>query len=70
MKAAEIRELTDDELNKQLVDSRRELLNLRIQAKTGQLESGSRIRHVRHDIARILTEAAARTAASTDRGKP
>ena len=56
MKAAEIRELTAQELEKQLDDSRRELLNLRIQTKTGQLENTARLPQVRHDIARLLTE--------------
>ncbi len=56
MKAAEIRELTAQELEKQLDDSRRELLNLRIQAKTGQLENTARFPQLRRDIARLLTE--------------
>ena len=60
MKAAAIQELTDEELEKQLDDSRRELLNLRIQQKTGQLENPSRISQVRKDIARCLTETRSR----------
>lgn len=56
MKAAAIRELTDEELDKQLEDSRREMLNLRIQQKTGQLENPARITQVRKVIARCLTE--------------
>lgn len=60
MKASEIRELTDLELNKQLDDSRREQLNLRIQQKTGQLENSARLRIVRRQIARLLTEQSAR----------
>lgn len=56
MKAADIRELTQEEMAKKLEDARRELLNLRIQAKIGQLENTARIRHVRRDIARMITE--------------
>jgi large subunit ribosomal protein L29 len=56
MKAKEIRELTDQELDKQLEDSRRELLNLRIQQANGSIENPARLPQVRKDIARILTE--------------
>jgi large subunit ribosomal protein L29 len=61
MKAAEIREYTQDELMRALEDSRRELFNLRMQAQTGQLENTARIRLVRRDIARLLTEQGARS---------
>jgi large subunit ribosomal protein L29 len=56
MKAKEIRELTDQELDKQLEDCRRELLNLRIQQANGSIENPARLPQVRRDIARILTE--------------
>ena len=56
MKAKEIRELTDQELDKQLEDSRRELLNLRIQQANGSIENPARLPQIRRDIARILTE--------------
>ena len=63
MKASEIRNLTDDELIKQVKDSKDELLKLRIQSKTGQLENSARIRTLRKDIARIKTEQTARVKA-------
>jgi large subunit ribosomal protein L29 len=63
MKAAEIRNLTDDEMLKQIVDSKDELLKLRIQSKTGQLENSARISVLRKDIARIKTEQTARAKA-------
>ena len=63
MKASEIRNLTDDELIKQVKDSKDELLKLRIQSKTGQLENSARIRTLRKDIARIKTEQTARAKA-------
>jgi large subunit ribosomal protein L29 len=63
MKATEIKNLTDEELIKQTKDSKDELLKLRIQSKTGQLENGARISTLRKDIARILTEQTVRAKA-------
>ena len=55
MKAIELRELTDDELEQKHDDTQKELLNLRIQQSTGQIEKATRIREVRRELARILT---------------
>ncbi len=55
MKAAEVRQKTPDELTEQLRGLRKEALNLRFQRASGQLESTSRVRDVRRDIARIQT---------------
>lgn len=63
MKNAEIRELTADELARQLDTSRRELLNLRIRARVGTLENSAEIRRVRREIARLLTVENQRAAA-------
>lgn len=63
MKTAEIHELTIDELAKVLADSQRELLNLRIQNQLNQLENPARLRQVRRQIARLLTEANSRKSA-------
>jgi large subunit ribosomal protein L29 len=54
-KAAELRELSDDELENRLRESREELFNLRFQHVTGQLDNYARLGQVRKDIARILT---------------
>ena len=54
--AAELRELTGEELVTKLRESKEELFNLRFQMATGQLESSARLRSVRTDIARIYTE--------------
>jgi large subunit ribosomal protein L29 len=54
-KAADLRNLTDDELVDKLREAKAELFNLRFQAATGQLESHGRLRAVRTDIARIYT---------------
>jgi large subunit ribosomal protein L29 len=53
--AAQVRELTDDELVLRLRESKEELFNLRFQMATGQLDNNRRLRTVRHDIARIYT---------------
>ncbi len=46
---------TDDQLQQQLLDLKREAFNLRFQAATNQLEKPSRVREVRRTIARIKT---------------
>ena len=55
MKAAEFRELTNEELNLKLEELRKENLNNRFQLTTQQLENHATVRFVRRDIARILT---------------
>ena len=55
MKAKDIRELTDDELDRRLADTRQELFNLRFQSVTGALENSARLRLAKREIARILT---------------
>ncbi|MGH2527942.1 MAG: 50S ribosomal protein L29 [Actinomycetota bacterium] len=54
-RAAELRELTDEQLIERLESLREELFNLRFQLATGQLDNPMRIKQVRHDTARILT---------------
>ena len=56
---------TDDQLNEQLGDLKREQFNLRFQAATNQLEKPARIREVRRDIARIRTLQNQRARAAT-----
>ena len=51
----ELRELTDEDLQDKLRESKEELFNLRFQAATGQLESHGRLNAVRKEIARIYT---------------
>lgn len=53
--ANELRELDDDELEGRLAEGRRELLNLRFQLATGQLDNSARLGEVRRDVARVLT---------------
>jgi large subunit ribosomal protein L29 len=54
-KAAEIREISDEELQMRLSEAKAELFNLRVQAATGQLDNNRRLQTVRREIARIYT---------------
>jgi large subunit ribosomal protein L29 len=55
LRARDLRDLTDDELDHRLADTRQELFNLRFQAATGALENSTRLRLTKREIARILT---------------
>ena len=55
MRASELRDLTDDELQHQLEERRQELFNLRFQSATGALENSARLKLAKREIARILT---------------
>ena len=55
MRARELRDLTDDELENRLADTRQELFNLRFQSATGALENSARLKLAKREIARILT---------------
>jgi large subunit ribosomal protein L29 len=55
VKAAELRELADEDLVSRLRESKAELFNLRVQGATGQLDNNRRLQVVRKDIARIYT---------------
>jgi large subunit ribosomal protein L29 len=60
MKYVDIAKLTDEELSSKVLEMRREKLNLKIQSRTGQLEKTARVKELRRDIARCLTEETAR----------
>ncbi len=55
VKAYELDELNDIDLEAKLREAKEELFNLRFQAATGQLESHGRLHTVKKDIARIYT---------------
>jgi large subunit ribosomal protein L29 len=55
LKAHELDEMNDTDLEARLREAKEELFNLRFQAATGQLESHGRLRTVKKDIARIYT---------------
>ncbi|HRE60698.1 MAG TPA: 50S ribosomal protein L29 [Micropepsaceae bacterium] len=56
MKAEDVRRMSADQLKEELGKLRKEQFNLRFQRATGQLERTARVRDVRRDIARIMTE--------------
>jgi large subunit ribosomal protein L29 len=54
-RAAEFYAMDPEELENRLVETRRELLNLRFQLATGQLDNVAQLKDVRRDVARVLT---------------
>jgi large subunit ribosomal protein L29 len=55
LKARDLREMTDDQLQEALAERRQELFNLRFQSATGALENPARLKLAKREIARILT---------------
>lgn len=55
MKAEEIREKTSNELDKELIDLKKELFKLRFQMATNQLDNPMKLKSVKRDIARVKT---------------
>jgi len=55
MKASKMRDMSKDDLLLEESELRKQLMRLRFQAATGQLESAPKMRDIRRDIARILT---------------
>ena len=55
MNIKEIRDMSNEELNKEVVSLKEELFNLRFQLAVGQLENTARIKTVRRNIARMKT---------------
>lgn len=54
-KIEELRKLTTEELNNKIKENKEELFNLRFQQATGNLEKPSRIKDLRHLVARLKT---------------
>ncbi len=55
MRTKDLRNLSDDELQRKLGEVRQELFNLRFQHATGALENSARVTLTKREIARILT---------------
>lgn len=55
MKTSEIRKMTTEEINKNIVELKAELCNLRFSSATGSLDKPHKIKQMRHDIARLKT---------------
>jgi large subunit ribosomal protein L29 len=53
--ASELRELSTEEVEQALEETKEELFNLRFQHATGQLENYRRLHQLRRDVARIMT---------------
>ena len=65
MKPDDLRAMTVDQLDDEVLKLKKEQFNLRFQRATGQLENTSRVREVRRDIARVKTIAAYKRRAVT-----
>jgi large subunit ribosomal protein L29 len=57
MKPADIRAMTIDQIDDEVLKLKKEHFNLRFQRASGQLENTARVREVRRDIARLKTVA-------------
>ena len=55
MKVSKFRDMTNTELDQELVNLKQEIFNLNVRSATGQLEDPKRIGRLRKDIARIKT---------------
>jgi len=55
MKAPDVRAMTVDQIDDEVLKLKKEQFNLRFQRATGQLENTARVREVRRDIARLKT---------------
>lgn len=60
MKATKIKELTNEEIEKQIADNRAEIFSLRMKFQSNQLDNPAKIKLLRKDIARLETEKSAR----------
>jgi large subunit ribosomal protein L29 len=65
MKVDDIRSLTRDQMDDEVLKLKKERFNLRFQRATGQLENTARLRETRRDIARIKTIARQKRSAQT-----
>jgi large subunit ribosomal protein L29 len=66
MKAADVRAMTLDQLDDEVLKLKKEQFNLRFQRATGQLENTSRVRVIRRDIARMKTIATQKRAGAPE----
>ena len=55
MKARQLRDLTNDELEHKLAETRQELFNLRFQLSMGVAKNPSRVQQAKRDLARAKT---------------
>jgi large subunit ribosomal protein L29 len=60
---SDLKTMSEDQLDQEVLNLKKEQFNLRFQRATGQLENTARVRVVRRDIARVKTLAAHKRAA-------
>ena len=65
-KAKALAELSDTDLIEKMSDAKEEVFNLRFQFATGQLENSARMKQIKKEIARMLTELRAREIADAE----
>jgi large subunit ribosomal protein L29 len=65
-RVADLRVMTDDQLDEEALKLKKEQFNLRFQRASGQLQDTARVRVVRRDLARVKTIAAQKRAAKTE----
>ena len=68
MKPADIRAMTIDQIDDEVLKLKKEHFNLRFQRASGQLENTARVREVRRDIARLKTVARSKHQGSAESG--
>jgi large subunit ribosomal protein L29 len=64
LKTDDLRQMSPDQLDDELIKLKKEQFNLRFQKATNQLANTARVRQVRRDIARIKTVAQGKRAAA------
>ena len=69
MKAADIKVMTVDQIDDEVLKLKKEQFNLRFQKATGQLENTARSKEIRRDIARIKTVQTAKRAGAAQKTK-
>jgi large subunit ribosomal protein L29 len=70
MKVEDIRAMSLDQMDDEVLKLKKERFNLRFQKATGQLENTARVRVVRRDIARLKTVAAMKRAGAEGAAAP
>ena len=70
MKVEDIRAMSLDQMDDEVLKLKKERFNLRFQKATGQLENTARVRQVRRDIARLKTIAAMKRAGAEPAAAP
>ena len=63
-RVSDLKALSDDQLNDEVLKLKKEQFNLRFQKATGQLENTARVRQIRRDIARVKTIQAQKAASA------